>query len=129
MQICEQRVRGAQQLHLCRLGLLDLQHQLGLLEHGLVVSHDPRPLCEKLLVGDRRALPRPGLHHHLVPAGAQFPDSCGRDRNAVLVRLDLGRNADDHRSSSRPRRASQNSMRSRALVKSRPVSASIRRMR
>ena len=55
---------------------------------------------------------------------SRTPDGCEGD--AVLVGLDLGGDADLHATSSRPRRASQNSIRSRAEPRLRPVSSSTR---
>ena len=63
---------GAQHRDLLRLGLLDLQHQLGAGEHGSRVRHDARALRRELLVGDRAALARARLHEHLVPARGQL---------------------------------------------------------
>ncbi len=129
MQVGEQRLALAQQPDLDGLGLLDLQHELGLGEHGLGVGHDLRALRREVRVLERAAQPRTGLHQHLVPARAQLAHPRGGDRHAVLVGLHLGRDADPHRANSLPRSASQNSIRSRAWEKSRPVSCSTRRMR
>ena len=145
VQVGEQRLPLAQQLDLRGLRLLDLQHQLRLARTPPAASGDDRARpAPELLVGDRAALARAGLHEHLVPARAQLAHARRRDRDAVLVRLisvgrrshapllgrgRAGRILPAHRASSRPRNASQNSMRSRALEKSRPVSCSTRRMR
>ena len=50
-----------------------------------------------LLVGDAAAGPGAALDEHLVPGPGQFLDAGRHHRHAVLVRLDLLRNADDHR--------------------------------
>lgn len=71
----------------------------------------------------------PVLHEHLVAGVDQLARARGRQRDAVLVRLDLGGDADSHRTNSRPRSASQNSIRSRALPMLRPVSSSTRLIR
>ena len=73
--------------------LLDLQQEVGLAP-GLVDRDDPgtRPLV--LLVGERAPLPRRRLDENLVPALDQLAGARRRERHAVLVGLDLLRNAD-----------------------------------
>ena len=121
------------------LRLLDLDDQVGLAEHGIGVGEDLRALGDVVGVADGRALPRPGLHDDLVAAIGQLAHARRGQRDAVLVGLDLGGDANLHwwtslstggrDTISRPRSASQNSMRSRAELRSRPVSSSILRMR
>ena len=94
VEVGEQRVPGLEQRDLLGLRLLDLDDQLGLSEHGLGVGHDPRPLLDVALVGDRRALA--GLHDHLVARVGQLPHTGGRQRHPVLVDLDLAGNPDLH---------------------------------
>ena len=129
VQVGEQGLPGAQHVDLARLGLLDLQHELGFPEHRAGVGHDPRALGGELRVVHRATLAGAGLHQHLVTARAQLAHARRSDRHAILVQLDLTRDPDDHLASSLPRSASQNSMRSRALEKSRPVSCSTRLIR
>jgi hypothetical protein len=79
--------------------------------------------------------PAPGLDHDLVAVLGQLAHARRRERDPVLVSLDLGGDADLQRTSfrqvmsSRPRSASQKSMRSRAESSDRPVSSSTRRIR
>jgi hypothetical protein len=96
MQVGEQQVVGAEQLHLPRLWLLDAQDQLSLLEHRLRVGQDARALCHVLVVRDRAPDPRLGLDEHLVPVLDELPHARRREGHAVLVRLDLRRNPDLH---------------------------------
>ena len=130
VQVGEQRLPLAQQRDLLRLGLLDLQHQLGLARTPPRASGTMRAPCARNC-SSLIALPSPApaCTSTSCPRVAQLAHARGRDRDAVLVGLDLARDSDPHRASSRPRSASQNSMRSRALEKSRPVSCSTRRMR
>ena len=80
-------------------------------------------------VGDRAALAGPGLDQHLVAVFGQLAHAGRRDRDPVLVGLDLAGNADLHATSSLARSASQNSIRSWARERSRPVSSSTLRIR
>ena len=80
--------------------------------------------------------PAPGLYDDLVVVLDQLAHAGRREGHPVLVGLDLGGDADLHlflsfvdAVSSRPRSASQKSMRSRAESSERPVSSSTRRMR
>ena len=75
----------AQQRDLLRLGLLHLQDELGLDEHGLASGAISRALREEMLVVDRAALPGAVLHQHLVSMRTQLAHPCGGDRDAVLV--------------------------------------------
>src|SRR5215207_9766032 len=139
MQVGEQRVAGLEARDLVGLGLLDLDDQLGLAEHRLGVGHDPRTLRAVVVVPDRRPLPRPGLHDDLVTTIDQLTNPRRGQRHPGLVGLDLGGNAnlpwwtalcvEGRVTIWRPRRASQNSMRSRAEPRSRQVSSSTLRMR
>ena len=93
------------------------------------------PWAVVLVVGDRRPLPRALLDEHLVVVLDELAHARRRERDAVLVRLDLRGDADGIAGtflswrSSRPRRASQKSMRSRAESSERPVSCSTRWIR
>ena len=96
MQVGEQHLARAQHLDLGRLRLLDLQDQVGLGEHRLRVGHDARALGLVVGVGDRAALAGARLDQDLVAALDQLARARGRQRDAVLVGLDLGRDADLH---------------------------------
>ena len=137
VEVGEQRVAGLQPRDLGRLRLLDLDDHVRLGEHRVGVRQDPPALGLVLRVLDRGALARAGLDEHLVAVLDQLAHPGGGERDAVLVRLDLGGDADLHArsfrschpTSSRPRSASQKSIRSRAESSDRPVSSSTRRMR
>ena len=130
VQVGEEELARAQHLDLDRLRLLDLDHHLGLAEHGLGVGDDRRPLRLVVGVEDRAAGAGAGLDQHLVTVFGHLADARGGDRDPVLVVLDLGRNPDLHvPTSSRARSASQNSIRSWARERSRPVSSSTLRIR
>ncbi len=139
VQVGEEHLAGAQHLDLRRLRLLDLEDHLGLAEDRRRVGRDPRALGLVVGVGDRAALPGAGLDQDLVPVLGQLAHADRGDRDPVLVGLDLGRDADPHSplpvcreahaTSSRARSASQNSIRSWARERSRPVSSSILRIR
>jgi hypothetical protein len=87
-------VARLQQRHLGRLRLLDLDDHVGLAEHRLGVRHDPRPLRRVVAVLDRRADARAALDHDVMAVLVQLADPRGRQRDAVLIGLDLGGNAD-----------------------------------
>ena len=93
------------------------------------VGNDSRTLRLVIGVGDRAALPGTGLDQHFVAVLGEFADPRGGNRDPVLVGLDLGGYSDLHATSSLARRASQNSMRSWARERSRPVSSSTLRIR
>ena len=97
VQVGEEHLPGPQQLDLLGLRLLDLQHHVGLAEHRRGVGHDARALRLVIVVGDRAALAGAGLDEHLVAALGQLAHAGGRERDAVLVGLDLGGDADLHR--------------------------------
>ena len=90
--------------------------------------HEARCALEAVRLRNGNA-PEVATYEHLVAPGGELAHAGRRDRDAVLVGLDLGRDPDPHLASSRPRSASQNSIRSRALERSRPVSCSILRIR
>ena len=60
------------------------------------VGQDASALRDVLVVGDRGALARSGLDQHLMAVLDQLAHSGRRERDAVLVRLDLGGDADLH---------------------------------
>ena len=68
----------------------------GLVEDAPGVRHDAGALGRVLLVRDRGAHARPGLHDHLVIVLDQLAYARRRERDAVLVRLDLRRHSDLH---------------------------------
>src|SRR5207237_5157765 len=84
----------AQHGDLLRLRLLHLQHELGPLEDIPRLGHDGRALCRVLLVGDQAAVAGAGLDDRLVAVDRELAHARGRDRDAVLVRLYLGWDAD-----------------------------------
>ena len=96
VQVREEHLARAQQLDLGRLRLLDLQDQLRLGEHRLRVRHDAGALGHVRVVVDRAALAGAGLDQHLVAVLRQLARAGRRQRDAVLVRLDLGGDADPH---------------------------------
>jgi len=96
MQIREQHMIGAQQRHLGRLRLLDLDDQLRLGEHALGIRHDPRALLDIRRIRDRRPLPRPRLHDDLMAVAHQLARPGRGEGDPVLVGLDLRRHSDEH---------------------------------
>src|SRR3954453_11532298 len=103
MQVGEKGLPLSEQGNLARLGLLDAEHQLGLGEDRCGVGRDPRALSGEVVVADRAALARAGLDDHLVALLGQLPDPDRRDRDPVLVRLDLRGYTNDHPEASDPR--------------------------
>ena len=130
MQVGEEQLLGAQHRDLRRLQLLDVEDHLGLGEDRRGVGHDPCPLSAVALVADRRAEAGTGLDQHLVTVLDHFAHPGGGDRDAVLVGLDLGGNSYLHLvTNSLARSANQNSIRSCARDRSRPVNSSTLRIR
>ena len=73
--------------------LLDLEEEVGLPPHVVDrADAGARPLV--LLVGERAPLPRRRLDEDLVTALDQLAGAGRGERHAVLVGLDLSRNAD-----------------------------------
>ena len=96
MQVGEQRLALA---HAAVLGLdrlLHLEQQVGLGPHLVGGVDHLRAGGLEVVVGDRRALAGAGLDQHLVTATGQLGDARRGDGDAVLVVLDLGRDADTH---------------------------------
>ena len=129
VQVGEEQVARLEHRDLDRLRLLDLDDHLGLSEHGRRVRQDRRALLDVGLVGDRRTQARALLNEHVVPGVDELAHACRRHRHPVLVDLDLARYSNFHAISSLPRSASQNSIRSLADARSRPVSSSTRLIR
>ena len=96
MEVGEQRVARLKQPHFLGLRLVDLDDQLGLAEHRRGVPDNRRALSRERLVGDRRSDPGIRLYNDAVADINKLTHSRGRDRHTVFVRLDLGRNPDDH---------------------------------
>ena len=72
VQVREEDLLRAQQRDLLGLGLLDLQHEVGLPEDRGRVGHDARALRGECGVLDRAALAGAGLDQHLVAVLAQL---------------------------------------------------------
>ena len=96
MQVGEQRLALAHPLVLDGDRLLDLQDQLRVAPHLIMVGNDRRTGRAELVVGDRGPGAGAGLDEHLVPVAGELIDTGGGDRDPVLVVLDLGRHADLH---------------------------------
>ena len=129
VQVREERVLGPQPRDLLGQRLLDLDDHLGLGETASASGDDPRALRLVVGVADGAALAGAGLDEDLVADVGQVAHARGGHGDAVLVLLDLRRDSDSHRNSSLALSANQNSIRSRALPRSRPVSSSTLRIR
>src|SRR6185295_14536326 len=90
----EQGGLGPKQRDLLPLGLLHLQDQVGIAEHVLGGRNDARSLGLVVRVRDRAALPGPTLNQDLVTVLGELARPDRRQRDAVLVGLDLGGDAD-----------------------------------
>ena len=75
--------------------LLHLEQELGALP-DFVDGRDPGAVRLVLLVGELAAGASTGLDDDIVPALDQLARTCGRQRDPVLLRLDLLRDADAH---------------------------------
>ena len=73
------------------IGLLHLEHHVGLGEDGVGVGHDGRPGSFELGVADARALAGVLLDQHLVTVHDELPHTGRGDRYPVLVVLELAR--------------------------------------
>ena len=94
VQVGEQHLVLAQQRELVRLGLLDLEHQVAAPGRLDVADARPDPLVG--LVGEAAAVAGAVLDPDRVPGPHQLVGSGGGERDAVLVRRDLARNAHPH---------------------------------
>ena len=97
MEVGEQRVVGLEPPDLGGLRLLDLDDQRRLLEHGVRVGKDrrpPGPRTPSSVIAEPS--PAPALHEHLVPGIYQLANAGRRQRDPVLIRLDLCWNPDPH---------------------------------
>ena len=153
MQVGEEDLAGAKPGDLRIERLLDLHDHVRSGEDGVGVRRDRRALsCVVHVVEPAAPFPAPACDEHLVAAVGQLSDASRRHRHAVLVGLGLGSEfrpsrrrllvldaevmrVDSHRSpvpapsSSRPRSASQNSIRFSIRSSRRPVSSSTRDIR
>ena len=96
MQVGEQHLALAHPAVLRLDGLLDLQQQVGLAPHLVGGVDKPRAGRGEVRVMDGRPLAGPGLDYHLVAAMHQFGGTGRSDSDAILVVLDLSRDADAH---------------------------------
>ena len=80
-----------------RDGLFHLEHQFALGPHVVGALDDGRAVGDVVGVGDRGADARAALDEDAVSGGGQLARARGRQRDAVLVVLDLFGYADDHR--------------------------------
>ena len=102
VQVREQGRVGLQERDLLGLGLLHLQDQVGLAEDVGGGRDDARSLGLVVGVGDRASLSSPSLDQNLVAVLGELARTHRRQRDPILVGLDLGWNADLHaRTSSR----------------------------
>ena len=90
VQVGEQDVVWLETPDLGRLGFLDLDDQRRLVEQRVGVGHDRRALLGVSLIGDRGAEAGAALNEHLVTSVDQLADAGRRQRNPILVGLDLG---------------------------------------
>ena len=101
MQVGEQHLVRAQHGALAGLRLLDLDDQLGALEHRARVGKHFRARRRVLLVGAADAGTGIALDEHLVPVHHELVHVGRNEADAVFARLDLLRHADFHRPSLR----------------------------
>ncbi len=92
----------AQHGHFRRLRLLHFHDELCRIEQRFRAVHQPGPHRFILRVVVTRALARPALHDHFVPAFHQLRDSSGNHAHPVLLRLDLLRYTNFHALPSTP---------------------------
>jgi glutamine cyclotransferase len=93
----EQHMMVTQQLEVERLGLLDVEDQLGLGVDLGRVDHHPGAGEGILLVGDPRPEACARLHDDRTARRHDLPNARRGDRHPMLVDLGLGGDADDHR--------------------------------
>ena len=86
----QQRVFGGQRL-------LDLHHQVGLLERRRVVAHQRRAGLGVIRIGIARAGAGVALDQHLVAALDELISRRGQQGHPVFLVFDFFRDADDHR--------------------------------
>ena len=95
VQVGEQLLAGAEAVVLRGDGLLDLDDQVGGVEHPVGGRHDLGARGGVLVVGEAGSFAGTGLHDHLVTVVHQLHDTVRGERHPLLVVLDLGRHTDD----------------------------------
>jgi len=96
VEVGEQHLVGPQEGVLGRDGLLDLQQQVGVApDVSCSANHGGAGLGE-VFVGDCRAQAGSGLDQDGVAAAGQVVHTSRRDRDAILLALDLCGDADLH---------------------------------
>jgi len=96
VEVGEQHQAGAHPVVLLGDRLLNLQHHVGGAPDLVRVGDDGGARGDVGVVLQRRALARALLHEHLVPGARQLMDAGRRERDTVLVVLDLAGDADPH---------------------------------
>src|SRR6266850_916188 len=99
VQVREEDLAGAQTLVLLRHRLLDLENELRAAPDVLHAGEFGADVLE-LVVADAAAEPGTLLNEHRVAGLAEGMAPGGREGDALLARLDLARDADDHPRSS-----------------------------
>jgi hypothetical protein len=114
--------RGSSRLTSAGCGLRDLHDQIRSAKHLSRIRDDRRALGDVVGIGDRGSIARPSLHEYAVPGVDELAHARRRQRNPVLIGLDLCRDTNahtettpGHASSSWPRGAGDTSLPSRAL--------------
>src|SRR6185503_7601115 len=97
VQISEERVPGVKHRDLARLRLLDLDDELGRLEHAGRVGHDLAASLPVLGVVVTRARAGVPLDEDPLAALHELPRSRRQQRDAMFFLFDLFGNADGHR--------------------------------
>ncbi len=97
MQVGEQDLALAHPVVFLRHRLLHLEHHLGVGPHVVGPRHDAGTCGQVGLVGECGAGSGIAFHQQLVPAAGQLEHPGRRDRDPVLMDLQLARNTDPHR--------------------------------
>ena len=97
VQIGEDHLAAFEFASLSRKRLLDLHDQLGSLKYLVGGCDKLRPRCGVLIIADAGAVAGRGFDRNGVTVFHQFGDRRRNKPDAVFVRLDLFRNADEHR--------------------------------
>src|SRR5664279_1085581 len=96
MQIGEEHQILAQPVVLSLDRLLDLEHQLGEIPHLVGGVENPGARGDEVLVRNQRPGARSGLDDDIVTGLGQLEGSCRRERDPILVVLDLAGDANAH---------------------------------
>lgn len=96
MEVGENQMLRPQQRDLRRLRFLYFYNELGDFEYGFRVDHDFRSGGFILRVRVARAFASAGLHDHAVAALHEFRSGARHHADAVLLGLNLTRDADVH---------------------------------